>query len=96
MIVVIADDITGAAEIAGIGYRYGLKITFLTGENNKISPCDLLVYATDTRSMDKNEAVKEILHVINYLKTQLGKFSLGYSLITVFESILWMILKCNE
>jgi len=76
MIVVIADDITGAAEIAGIGYRYGLKITFLTGENNKISPCDLLVYATDTRSMDKNEAVKEILHVINYLKTQLGKFSL--------------------
>lgn len=76
MIVVIADDITGAAEIAGIGYRYGLKITFLTGENKQISPCDLLVYATDTRSMDKNEAVKETLHVINYLKTQLGEFSL--------------------
>ena len=27
---------------------------------------------------------------------ELGKFSLGYSLITVFESILLMILKYND
>ena len=27
MIIVIADDITGAAEIAGIAHRYGLRST---------------------------------------------------------------------
>ena len=57
MIVVIADDLTGAAELAGIGLRHGLAVemsTVVTG-----SDADLLVIATDTRSMTETEAVNE-------------------------------------
>lgn len=69
MIVVIADDITGAAEIAGIGHRYGLSIHFVTRLGERLPECDLLVYATDTRSMSCEEAVKETRRVINELQT---------------------------
>ncbi len=67
MLVVIADDITGAAEIAGIGFRFGLNVRLVT--HPEASPdCDLLVYATDTRSMSENEAAKETERVIRKLQ----------------------------
>ncbi len=60
MIAVIADDITGAAEIAGIGLRFGLRVRLST---NVVTPpadnCDLLVCATNTRSFSKEEAATE-------------------------------------
>lgn len=56
MIVVIADDFTGAAEIGGIGLRYGLKVEVNT-EVNLQSTADLLVIATDARSMSEKNAV---------------------------------------
>ena len=60
MIVVIADDITGAAEICGIGLRYGLKISLSANAdiNEKV---DLLVIYTNTRSLPEEEAVK-VMH----------------------------------
>ena len=72
MIAVIADDITGAAEIAGIGFRYGLSVSLLTDKSRVLSPCDLLVYATDTRSMTEAEAVAETRTVAAYLHEQPG------------------------
>ena len=67
MLVVIADDITGAAEIAGIGFRFGLNVRLVT--HPETSPdCDLLVYATDTRSMSENEAIEETERVIRKLQ----------------------------
>src|ERR1035437_26642 len=59
MIVVIADDFTGAAELAGIGLRYNLRVEMNTLVNLQ-SKADLLVIATDTRSMKRQEALLEM------------------------------------
>jgi uncharacterized protein YgbK (DUF1537 family) len=59
MIAVIADDFTGAAELAGIGLRYHLKVE-LGARVNKDTTADLFVVATDTRSMSEAAAVEEM------------------------------------
>ncbi|HVS94612.1 MAG TPA: four-carbon acid sugar kinase family protein [Mucilaginibacter sp.] len=56
MIVVIADDLTGAAEIGGIGLTYDLKPEIVCGAELN-SAADLLIIATDTRSMPEKEAL---------------------------------------
>ena len=56
MIVVIADDITGAAEMAGIALRYGQNVV-VSDEVNTNYNADVLVIYTNTRSMSKKEAV---------------------------------------
>ncbi len=59
MIAVVADDITGAAEIAGIGFSYGLRVN-LTRKLTEVMPdCDMLVVITNTRSADVADAVVE-------------------------------------
>lgn len=57
MIVVIADDITGAAELGGIGLRYNLHVV-ISDDIHFTSQPDLLIIYTNTRSMQKAEAVK--------------------------------------
>lgn len=61
MIAVIADDITGAAEVAGISRRFGLRVCMsATGSQlSTVNSHDVLVIATDTRSMTEEEAVAE-------------------------------------
>ena len=56
MIIVLADDITGAAEIAGIAHRYGLRA--MLSLHGRIPSCDadVLVVASDTRSYTADEA----------------------------------------
>ncbi|MBA7684022.1 hypothetical protein ES703_92410 [subsurface metagenome] len=61
-IVVIADDFTGAAEIGGIGLRHDLNVAIET-EPIYNKDIDLLVIATDTRSMAKEEASACITHI---------------------------------
>lgn len=67
--IVIADDITGAAEIAGIAFSYGKSVRLVCG-----SPADgvasaaaatdsVTVIATDTRSMTAGEATAETRRV---------------------------------
>ena len=68
MIAVIADDITGAAEIAGTGLRFGMRVALVTDAKDGIPEVDLLVYATDTRSMRELEAEDETRRVIRQLK----------------------------
>jgi len=72
-LIVIADDITGAAEIAGIGLRFGLRVRLVMykGEDTVIPPgqYDMLVFATDTRSMTKTEAIEETMRIAHTLKT---------------------------
>ncbi|MFC2137132.1 four-carbon acid sugar kinase family protein [Bacteroidota bacterium] len=70
MIAVIADDFTGAAEIGGIGLRHGLKVII---ETRPIldEEADLLVVATDTRSLKPDEAAK----VINQITEELLKIN---------------------
>ncbi len=62
MIAVIADDFTGAAEIGGIGLRHGLNVII---ETRPTPDCqvDLLVIATDTRSLQPKEASNHIIKI---------------------------------
>jgi len=66
MIAVIADDFTGAAEIGGVGLRYGLNVLIET-EVNKVEGVDLLVIATDTRSLGVDEAYDEVARITKQL-----------------------------
>lgn len=58
-IIVIADDFTGAAEIAGIGLRYQLRVEIMTNLETD-SQADLWVIAANTRSLTEIEAKKII------------------------------------
>ena len=49
MIVVVADDLTGAAEMAGVGLAHGLNVE-INIEGYRDSSAELLVVAADTRS----------------------------------------------
>ncbi len=71
MLVVIADDITGAAEVAGVGLRHGLRVALDTAVTLIPSNVQLWVVALDTRSMQRDEAVAEITKTVTKL-TQLG------------------------
>ncbi|KDN54203.1 four-carbon acid sugar kinase family protein [Flavobacterium seoulense] len=66
MIAVISDDFTGAAEIGGIGIRNGFSVTIDTSVNSNYD-CEVLVIATNTRSLDKTEAQKQIQQVTKEL-----------------------------
>jgi uncharacterized protein YgbK (DUF1537 family) len=46
MIAVIADDITGGAEIAGTGFRYGLTVELSTRSDIPCPDVDLWVIST--------------------------------------------------
>ena len=59
MITVLADDITGAAEIAGIAKSYGMRTSLEIG-SFKGMDADVTVIATDTRSGTVNEARRQV------------------------------------
>ena len=67
MIAVIADDFTGAAEIGGIGLRHGLDVVIVT-EDISQTTADLVVYATNSRSLEAEEASELILDVTRQLQ----------------------------
>jgi uncharacterized protein YgbK (DUF1537 family) len=64
MIVVLADDLSGAVEMAGIGWRYGISSEIRV---NSISETDkdLVVIDTDTRSVDVKDAERILCDVVN-------------------------------
>jgi uncharacterized protein YgbK (DUF1537 family) len=69
MIIVIADDITGAAEMGGIALRYDQKV-IVSDDLNKNEETDVLVIYTNTRSMQKHQAV-EVMRAITAKAYQL-------------------------
>jgi len=75
-IAVIADDFTGAAELAGIALRYGLRLSVClhveSWQNDNISK-DGFVINTDSRSMNKQDA----LAVTEQVFKQLQKLSVS-------------------
>lgn len=56
MIIAIADDITGAAEIAGVALRHGCTVNFSVNSISADIHADVNVIATDTRSVAPSEA----------------------------------------
>jgi uncharacterized protein YgbK (DUF1537 family) len=67
MIAVIADDFTGAAELGGLGLRYGMSVEIETEVTNDCK-VDLLIIATDTRSLSKKQAGWEIFKIMKDLE----------------------------
>ncbi len=67
MIIVIADDFTGAAEIGGIGLKYGLIVEIYTKWPAECN-ADLVIFDTNTRSKSEEEAKEKSLDLIRYIK----------------------------
>ena len=68
--IVIADDITGAAEIAGIAHRLGQQVRLLTTtpvSGDFFDANVITVIATDTRSMTEAESVAETRRLTSHL-----------------------------
>ena len=71
--IVIADDITGAAEIAGIAHATGHPARLLCGcpaGCDSVATGAVTVIATDTRSMTEGEAAAETRHIISPLSLE--------------------------
>ncbi len=68
MIVVIADDFTGAAEIGGIGIRHGLRVVIQT-RLDELKSADLLVVVAHTRALPEAQACEKIKRISDTLKT---------------------------
>ena len=67
---VIADDITGAAEMAGIAHCHGQQVRLLCSlccDQVAAEKTGTTVIATDTRSMTEGEAVAETRRLISHL-----------------------------
>ena len=67
MMVVIADDFSGASEIAGIGWRYGLSSEVQINFNSKTN-AELVIVDADTRSTTKEQAAKKTDSLLKELK----------------------------
>lgn len=67
MIAVIADDLTGAAEIGGIGLNYGLKVE-ISRNVNAATTAGMLVINTDARSLNEADAIEVTRKVSQQLK----------------------------
>lgn len=68
-IIVLADDFSGAAEIAGIGARYGLS-TEVQFKLDLLVSAKLIVINTDTRDKSKIQAIEKIARVSAQLKQE--------------------------
>jgi len=70
MLTVLADDITGAAEISGVCLRYGLSVTFGFDFNIQNLPlADVWVIASNTRSLPEKEACDAVRKIASRLQT---------------------------
>jgi uncharacterized protein YgbK (DUF1537 family) len=66
-VLVIADDLSGAAEIAGIAHRYGLPARIFR-EDSQTAAAGLTVVDTDSRSSAAREAAKAVQSMVRDLR----------------------------
>jgi uncharacterized protein YgbK (DUF1537 family) len=80
MVTVLADDMTGAAEIAGVCLRSGLSVTFDFECNiQRLPATDVWIIASDTRSLPEAEACETVRNIVRRLKE--------WQISTVFKKI---------
>jgi D-threonate/D-erythronate kinase len=75
MVFVLADDFSGAAEIGGIGHRYGLR-TEVQLSLDLNTTADLVVLDTNTRPLGESEAAKNVFDTGTALKKRNKPFYL--------------------
>jgi uncharacterized protein YgbK (DUF1537 family) len=68
----VADDLTGAAEIAAVGYRHGLKALVTTGALRPGAPADLVVADTDSRLAAPEPAAEAVRRAVLSLSGRAG------------------------
>ena len=88
--IVIADDITGAAEIAGIAFTHGADVRLACGSAccRATTTVGTTVIATDTRSLSEAEAVAETRRIASSLANpDSSLFTLHSSLFTLHSSL---------
>ena len=66
-IVVLADDLTGAAEICAIGRAHGLTAVVALSTESLPRDVSLLVFDTDSRLNPPDEAARKVRHIIEHL-----------------------------
>ncbi len=69
MIIVVADDFTGAAELAGIGLSHGMTVELDIETPGTSTEAEMLVIATDTRSKNMEAAIKELTELTERIST---------------------------
>ncbi len=71
MVVVVADDFTGAAELAGIALRFGMQLTVYVNALNDVPTNSAgCIINTDSRSMKKQDALMVTEKVFKHLASQ--------------------------
>ena len=68
MIGIVADDISGAAEVGGVCQRFGLETFVLRDVDRLECSADVIVIDTDSRSLGAIEAGKRLSRVANQLE----------------------------
>lgn len=66
---VIADDLTGAAEMGVLLAAHGLRTTVLFDSAAAPAPCDALVIDTGSRYMDPTEAARRVSQAVSMLRS---------------------------
>jgi len=62
---VIADNLTGAAEVAGIAHHFGYSVKFITyGSGDRNAREDVVVFNADTRNVAPENAAGKIRHIL--------------------------------
>ena len=73
MIAVIADDFTGAAELAGIALQYNLSVRLFT-HDIVAADVDVIIVSTDSRSLPEKDAIEVTKKAVNTLLKLQPKF----------------------
>ena len=65
-ILILADDLTGAAEVGGIAFQLGLTVRIVLGKSKTLMHLEnVIIIDTNTRSMDPEDAHKEVKRILN-------------------------------
>lgn len=86
----VADDITGAAEIAGVALAMGLRVSLLMHGGtltDSLPDCDVCVVATDSRSMSPQDAACCVADVCKGILRLMGG-SRGFTVFKKTDSVL--------
>lgn len=84
MLIVLADDFSGAAEIGGIAHRYGLSAEVQL-EFNPRSKAEIIIVDTDTRLMPVSSAVKKVTETARAI---MMAYPSGFSLFKKVDSVM--------
>jgi D-threonate/D-erythronate kinase len=87
MLIIIADDLTGAAEVSGIASSHGLKVKLYRGVpvENVGNEVEVLVLDLNTRAMNKNQSKLVSSMAAEYIKSNFEQYKIFKKVDSVFR-----------